>query len=67
MVFAVVTLLADARRDHWNLDKIISLQNDLNNAIIDNKNLREEIKNLREEFDWKLQNEVNKAIIEGYK
>lgn len=67
VVFAVVTLLADARRDHWNLDKIISLQNDLNDAIIDNKNLREEIKNLREEFDWKLQNEVNKAIIEGYK
>ncbi|MBB1557104.1 MAG: hypothetical protein HG439_001220 [candidate division SR1 bacterium] len=64
---SVIALLADARRDHQNLEKILELQNNLQKAINDNQQLRQEIEGLRKEFDSKLENEINKTIIEVYK
>lgn len=64
---SVIALLADARRDHQNLEKILELQNNLQKAINDNQQLRQEIEWLRKEFDSKLENEINKTIIEVYK
>ncbi len=64
---SVIALLADARRDHQNLEKILELQNNLQKAIDDNQQLRQEIEWLRKEFDSKLENEINKTIIEVYK
>ena len=67
VIASVITLFADARRDHQNLEKILELQNNLQKAINDNQQLRQEIEWLRKEFDSKLENEINKTIIEVYK
>ena len=64
---SVIALLADARRDHQNLERILELENNLQKAINDNQQLRQEIEWLRKEFDSKLENEINKTIIEVYK
>ncbi len=67
VLIAIIALLADARRDHGNLERIMELQNNLEKTINDNQELRQEVEELRKEFDSKLENEVNKAIIEVYK
>lgn len=67
VIASLITLFADARRDHQNLEKILELQNNLQKAINDNQQLRQEIEWLRKEFDSKLENEMNKTIIEAYK
>lgn len=67
IAIAVIWLLLDWWRDHVNIDRIILIQTELNNAITENKQLKQEIEELRKEFDSKLENEVNKAIIEVYK
>lgn len=64
---ATLGLLLDARRDHGNLEKMLELQNNLQKAINDNQQLKQEVEWLRKDFDSKLENEVNKAIIEVYK
>lgn len=67
VLIATITLLADARRDHGNLEKVLELQNNLQKVINDNQQLKQEVEWLKKEFDSKLENEINKAIIEVYK